>query len=62
MICCGKDLGPGKPIGMRSYWCAACKTEHLVDAREVEELLAPLYARIDELEKQLGTQRLPDIL
>lgn len=61
MICCGQEL-KGKPIGMRSYWCDQCKTEHLVDARDVEELLISLYARIDELEALNAVAPLPSII
>ena len=62
MICCGEDLGRGRPIGMRSYWCKKCETEHLVDARDVEELLVKMQARIDELEQQADGVRLPNLL
>jgi uncharacterized Zn finger protein (UPF0148 family) len=61
MKCCGKDLGKGTPFVMVQYWCPVCETEHLVDAREMVEVVAKLNARIDELEQGNGN-RLPSLL
>lgn len=62
MICCGSDLGKGKPVVMYSYWCAKCETEHLLDARELDEIVVKLHARIDELEQLNAVAPLPSIL
>lgn len=56
MKCCGKDLGQGKPFVLIQYWCDTCKTEHLVDAKEMTDYIAKLHT-----EKQ-ANGALPDIL
>lgn len=58
--CCGQQL-TGKPIGMRSYFCDKCQTEHLVEARDIEELLVNLYNRIEELERLNAVAPLPSL-
>lgn len=57
MKCCGHDLGKGEPYVMLRYWCDKCKTEHLVDAKEMTEYLASLTREANN-----GAQQLPDLL
>lgn len=57
MICCGVDLGKGKPYVVITYWCDKCKTEHLVDAKELTEYVEQVHR-----EASNGAQQLPNIL
>jgi hypothetical protein len=57
MICCGTDLGKGEPYVMLRYWCDKCKTEHLVNAREMSDYLAAQAVRQEQ-----GDVRLPPLL
>jgi hypothetical protein len=62
MKCCGTELPKPAPVVMYEYHCPKCNVIHWVNAREVEEILVGLHARIDELERQATNGRpLPDL-
>jgi hypothetical protein len=58
VICCGKDLGKGKAHVLIQYWCETCKTEHLVDAKELTEYVEQVHREA----ANAGQQGLPNLL
>lgn len=56
MKCCGMDLGKGAPFVVIRYWCDKCKTEHLVDAKELTEYVEKVHREAS------NAQTLPNIL
>lgn len=58
MKCCNTDLGKGEPFVVRRYWCDKCKTEHLVDAKEMTEYVEQVHREA----ANAGQQGLPNIL
>jgi hypothetical protein len=58
MKCCSKEMPEGVPFVMVRYWCAECKTEHLVNAQEMTDFVVKLHAEANN-----GVvSRLPDLL
>ena len=66
MICkvpeCGTEMGSGEPYAATLYYCPTCCMEHVVNAREITDMLVQLQNRIDELERLNAVAPLPSLL